>query len=61
MQMLDRLPVASIVFVVGLAVTIFAYAAGDITIDDFYKYLALNGVGTGAIGYARAKSGKGTL
>lgn len=59
MSTLDNLPVASIVFVVGLAVSLFAYVTGDITIEQFYEFLALNGVGSGAIGYARAKSGKG--
>lgn len=59
MSILDNIPLASIVFVVGLALTVYAYVVGDISIQDAYEYLALNGLGSGAIGIARAKSGKG--
>ncbi len=60
MSFLDDLPLASIVFVVSVVLIVIAYVTNDISIQDSFTYLAFAGGGTGAIGYARAQSGKGT-
>lgn len=60
MKVLDNIPLASLVFVVGCALTVIAYLNGELTVFEAFAALGFTGVGTGAIGKARADSGKGT-
>lgn len=59
-SILDDIPLASVSFVVGIVLTVIAYLNGTLSYDDAIKAVSALGVGTGVLGYARAKSGKGT-
>lgn len=59
MPVLDKLPVASITFIAGIVVLVFAYISNDIAFDQMWQYLLGLGASTGAIGYVRNQAGKG--
>lgn len=59
MTVLDKLPVATITFLVGLALVIVAYLTGDISFNDAYQNVLYLGGGSAAIGYVRNQAGKG--
>jgi hypothetical protein len=60
MKFLDDLPIASIVFIAGLALIFIGYLNDTISFDDAWKNLLFLGGGAGGIGVARALSNKGT-
>ena len=56
---LDNLRMGTILALVGILCTVYAYVTGDISLDDAFKYFAISG-GTGsAVGVMRTYSGKG--
>lgn len=57
--MLDDLPVATITFLAGVVLTVIAYVSNDVSFQDALVALGALGGGTGALGIARAQSGKG--
>lgn len=61
MDILNKLPLATISFLVVLAVAIYAYLTGDISFEDFAAYgVGANGAGNAIIGEVRNRAGKGT-
>ena len=58
-DLLDHLPIATLVFLAGAVGSVIALAAGSIDYQEFLVGLGVLGGGTGALGYARAQSGKG--
>lgn len=58
-KLLDELPLATIVFVVGVILIVLGYIKDDITIDAAFENLLFLGGGSGAIGYVRNQAGKG--
>lgn len=58
-ELLDRLPLATIAFVAAAIGGIIALATGSIDYDQLLLALGVTGVGTGAIGEARNRAGKG--
>lgn len=59
MRLLDKLPLATLTFVVGAILLIIAYIKGDLSIDQSFQNLLYLGGGSGAIGYVRNQAGKG--
>lgn len=59
MSVLDKLPVATIVFLTGTVLIVIAYISNDITINDALKDLGYVGVGSGVVGVARNGAGRG--
>lgn len=59
MSILDNLPIATLAFIVGAIGAIIALANGSIDFQAFLVGIGALGGGTGALGYARAQSGKG--
>lgn len=58
-KFLDEIPLASVVFVVGVLLIILAYIKNDLTIDAAFQNLLFLGGGSGAIGFVRNQAGKG--
>lgn len=56
---LNRLPVGTILTLVGVAVAVYALISGQIDFDRFWEALALSGVTGGSIGIARNGAGHG--
>lgn len=56
---LNELPVATITFLVGLALVVAAYVGNDISFNDAYQNVLYLGGGSAAIGYVRNQAGKG--
>lgn len=56
---LNELPVATITFLVGLALVVAAYVSNDISFNDAYQNVLYLGGGSAAIGYVRNQAGKG--
>jgi hypothetical protein len=59
MKVLDELPVATLTFLVGIALVVVAYIGDDVGFEDAYKAVLYLGGGSGAIGYVRNQAGKG--
>lgn len=59
MSILDNLPVASIVFVVGTILAVIAYLTGDLSIEEAFEAIGYAGVGAGVVGVARNGAGRG--
>lgn len=59
LSLLDDLPIATLAFIAGAVGSIIALATGSIDYQAFLIGLGAFGGGTGALGYARAQSGKG--
>jgi hypothetical protein len=59
MGFLDDLPVASITFLVSLAVIVIYAIAGEISFDQAFEAIALAGGGSAAIGFVRNGAGRG--
>ena len=59
MEMLDRLPVATLTFLAGVVLLVIFAVNGTITEDQAFKDLIYLGGGAGAIGYVRNQAGKG--
>ena len=59
MKILDDLPLASIVFIAGVVLTVIAYISNDVSYQDALVSLGVLGGGTGALGYVRNQSGRG--
>lgn len=57
--MLDKLPVATITFLVSIVLIVIAYATDDIDIQQAFEFLGLSGVAAGGIGWARNGAGRG--
>ncbi len=57
--MLDNLPIATIVTLVGIAGAIYALIAGSIDFQQFMVSIGALSGGAGVLGIARAQSGKG--
>jgi hypothetical protein len=60
MSILDDLPLATIVSIVAIVVTVIAYLNNDISFEDAMTALGVGVGGAGLLGIARAQSGKGT-
>jgi hypothetical protein len=58
--MLDNLPLATIITLVGVAGAIYALIAGSIDFEQFMVSIGAVSGGAGVVGIARAQSGKGT-
>jgi hypothetical protein len=58
-SVLDNLPVGTIVFLASIVLIIIAYISNDVSFEGAFTALGLAGGGSGAIGIARAQSGKG--
>ncbi len=58
-KFLDEIPLATVVFVVGLILIILGYVKDDITIEAAFENVLYLGGGTGAIGFVRNQAGKG--
>jgi len=58
-KFLDELPLATLVFVVGVLLIVLGYVKDDITIDAAFENLLFLGGGSGAIGFVRNQAGKG--
>ena len=56
---LDDLPLATLTFLVGVALLVIGYIADDISFKDAYEALLWLGGGAGALGYVRNQAGKG--
>jgi hypothetical protein len=56
---LDEARVATITFLVGTALIVYAYVTKDISFNQAFQALGLAGVGSGAVGIARSLGGKG--
>lgn len=60
METLDNLPLGTLIAIAGIIVGIVGYITGDLSFEQAMIAIgAVNG-GAGAIGLARAASGKGT-
>ncbi len=59
MSVLDNLPIATIVTLVGIVGAIIALANGSIEFQEFMTSIGVLSGGAGVLGYARAQSGKG--
>ena len=59
MGILDKLPLATIVFLVGLVLIVIAYLSDDLSIEESLEAIGFVGLGSGAIGIARNGSGRG--
>lgn len=59
MNILDELPVATLVFLAGLAALVVAYVGDDIAFSELWEKLLFLGGGTAGIGYVRNQAGKG--
>lgn len=57
--MLDNVPVATLTFLVSVALVVIAYISNDLSIEDAFVCLGLAGGGAGAIGHARNGAGRG--
>lgn len=57
--MLDNLPLATIITLVGIAGAIYALIAGSIDFQQFMVSIGAVSGGAGVVGIARAQSGKG--
>lgn len=57
--MLDDLPLGSLIAIAGIILSIIGYATGDLTYLEALAGCGITSGGGGAIGLARAQSGKG--
>lgn len=59
MGILDKVPVATITFLVGLVLIVIAYLSDDISVHDALEAIGFVGVGSGVLGVARNGAGRG--
>jgi uncharacterized membrane protein YtjA (UPF0391 family) len=59
MGILDKLPLATITFLVGTVLTVIAYLSDDLSIIEAFAALGFTGLGAGQIGQARNGAGRG--
>lgn len=57
--MLDNLPLGTLIALAGIIIGVIGYATGDLSFDEAMIAVGVVNTGAGAIGYARAASGKG--
>lgn len=60
MDVLDRLPLATLLSIAALVVIVVAYIRNDLSLEEALLYLGVTTGGAGVLGVARAQSGKGT-
>jgi hypothetical protein len=58
-DILDNLPVATLTFLVGVAILVIGYIGDDIAFDEVWEKLLFLGGGSAGIGYVRNQAGKG--
>lgn len=59
MNVLDKLPLATIIALVSIVIVVIAYLNDDLSIQDALVSLGALTGGAGVLGIARAQSGKG--
>ena len=59
MDVLDRLPMATLISVASIVIIVIAYISDDLSIQDALIALGASVGGSGVLGIARAQSGKG--
>lgn len=57
--MLDKIPLATLTFLAGVALLLIAYLNDSVSFDEAWKDLLYLGAACGAIGYVRNGAGKG--
>lgn len=58
-DLLDTIPLGSVIAVCGIVMVLYAYFTGTITIDEAFRYFAYVSGGSAAIGFMRTHAGKG--
>lgn len=56
---LDKLPVATLTFLTGLALIVLGYFSNDIGFKEAFEAVLFLGGGSAGIGYVRNQAGKG--
>lgn len=57
--MLDSFPLTTVVFIVGIVLTVIAYLSNEITYLEATAAIGFTGVGTAAVGEVRNRAGRG--
>lgn len=60
MNLLNSLPMATLIMLGGIAVVIVAVVTGDMEVQEALVALGVLGGGAGALGYVRNQAGHGT-